>query len=161
MTVHNCPLGSEWRNWDVFTEARFTVSSPEEKATIAEVRKAKWGEKLREIEVVWETAPDDASYQPAPEDAHFSEGSPSHVHTEFQIDDQLIHIDRLHADKLCPGRSYTEFRIFVNGRLAGRGGSAGSSLGGGGSDLPAVALVGTDKVLTVDRQEVITLWKRL
>ena len=161
MAIQNCPMGRDWRNWDLSTEARFKPSNPEARAAITRARKARQGERLRQVEVVWETAPDDASYQPAPEGSHFLEGSPSHIHTEFEIDGELVHIDRLHVNKFAPGRSYTEFRIFVNGKLAGRGGSAGTSLGGGGSDLPAVALVGKDKVLTVDKQAIITLWKRL
>ena len=48
------------------------------------------------------------------------------------------------------GRSITEIRIFVDGRLAGRGGKCGCALGFGKNDLPAVALLGGGQALTVD-----------
>lgn len=38
-------------------------------------------------------------------------------------------------------------RIHINGELCGRGGGCGTSLGGGGSDLPARALVGGDLLI--------------
>jgi hypothetical protein len=154
-------MGSEWREWDLATEARFRVSDPKARAAIAEAQRAERGQQLRQIEVPWVVALDDASYQPPPESSHFFDGSPSHVHTEFEVEGDRVHIDRLRANKYAPGRSFTEFRIFVNGELRGRGGSAGSSLEGhGNADLPAVALVGIDTVLTVDRESTITLWRR-
>ena len=162
MSIRNCPMGSEWRNWDLSTEGRFRPSNPEERASTEKAQKTKRGKRLKQIEVSWETAPDDVQYQPVPQDSHFAKGSPCHLHTEFKVDDVLIHIDRLYANKYAPGRSYVEFRIFVNGTLAGRGGSAGSSLGGSGnSDLPAVALIGSDKIISVDNQMVVALWEAL
>jgi hypothetical protein len=63
-----------------------------------------------------------------------------------------------------PGRSVREFRIFVDGELAGRGGQCGCSLGFGGGDLPAVACVDSDLVVTVDavageQLPVVELWR--
>jgi hypothetical protein len=154
-------MNSDWREWDLWTEARFKPSSPEAETAIQAARQAERGDWLREVDVEWETAPDDESYQPAPPRSHFQRGSPSHIHTEFTVDGERVHIDRLEAVKEAPGRSFIEFRIFVDGKLVGRAGAAGISLGAGSSNFPAVALVGEDKVLTVDRQATIRLWNRL
>ena len=81
--------------------------------------------------------------------------------TNLLLYGDLVHIDRLYASLHSPGRSCIEYRIFVNGKLAGHGGDGGSSLGGGSSsDLPAVALVGQDKIVATDWQVVITAWAR-
>lgn len=162
MTIQRCPLQDNWRKWDLFAEAtRFNhLSNLVDVATNQNAREARRGKRLRLIEAVWEVAPDDASVQCPPKDANFYKGSPCHKHIEFELDGQLVHIDRMYASKGGPGRSYTEFRVFVNGKFAGRGGGAGTSLGGGGSDLPAVALVSNDKMLTVS-EDGIALWERL
>ena len=83
-------------------------------------------------------------------DWKYSEGSPRHLHAETVIDGARIHVDWVYARKHGPGRSITEIRIFVDGRLAGRGGQCGCALGFGKDDLPAVALLGGGKALTVD-----------
>ena len=59
-------------------------------------------------------------------------------------------MDWTHAHKHGPGRTITKVRIFVDGRLAGRGGRCGCSPGVGGDDLPAVALIGSGRTLSVD-----------
>jgi hypothetical protein len=72
-----------------------------------------------------------------------------HVHAETTIGTRSIHIDLVEIVRGGSGRAITEVRIFVDGDLAGRGGSCGCSLGGGGSDAPAVAIVGNSRVLAV------------
>ena len=65
------------------------------------------------------------------------------------------------ATKFGPGRSFKEFRIFVAGRLAGRGGRCGCSPGIGGSDLTAVARLGRGQAITVDahgERPVVEVW---
>jgi hypothetical protein len=77
-------------------------------------------------------------------------------------DGHRVHIDIVSALKFGPGREYHECRIFVDGRLAGRGGDCGCSLGFGGSDLPSVAAVGRDAAVTVDLlpgDPVVELWQ--
>ncbi|MEP7118146.1 MAG: hypothetical protein ABI880_11225 [Acidobacteriota bacterium] len=91
----------------------------------------------------------------------YEEGSPHHVHAETTIGGVLVHIDMVGATKFGPGRSFKEFRIVVAGRLAGRGGSCGCSLGVGGSDLPAVARLGRGTAITVDahgQRPVVEVW---
>jgi hypothetical protein len=72
-----------------------------------------------------------------------------HIHAETTIGERLVHIDLVKIIRGGPGRSVIEVRIFVDRELAGRGGSCGCSLGGGGDDLPAVALVAPSNVLSV------------
>ena len=72
-----------------------------------------------------------------------------HIHAETTIGERQVHIDLVKIIRGGPGRSVTEVRIFVDGELAGRGGSCGCSLGGGGDDLPAVALISQSSVLSV------------
>ncbi len=157
---NTCPMGSAWREWDLSTPERVHPSDPGDFARVQAARAAVRGMKLEKIEVSWSIASDDARYLRAPRGAHHAEESPSHLHADFTVNGHRVHIDRLSANKHSPGRSYVEIRIFVDGILAGRGGSAGSSLGGGGNDLPAIALLGDDRALTVDGQMVVTLWER-
>jgi hypothetical protein len=94
----------------------------------------------------------------------YRDGYPRHHHAETPINGHLIHIDVVNVLKYGPGRSVREFRIFVDGELAGRGGDCGCSLGFGGGDLPAVARIDSDVVLTVDADSgkeppVVELWQ--
>jgi hypothetical protein len=80
------------------------------------------------------------------------------------INNHVVHIDMVDVRKYGPGRSVREFRIFVDGELAGRAGECGCSLGFGGGDLPAVARIDSDAVMTVDsivgkETPVVELWK--
>jgi hypothetical protein len=84
------------------------------------------------------------------------------MHAQTMLDGHRVHIDVLSATKYGPGRSYQECRIFVDGRLAGRGGDCGCSLGFGTSDFPAVAAVGMDAAMTFDSiggYPVVEFWK--
>lgn len=104
MPIKNCPMGNEWREWGLTTYWR--VSKADEGVT-QKADNAKFGKKLKQIEVTWETAPDDAQFQPV-QDLHFIRGFPSHLHAEFEIDDDLIHVDRLYAQKNAPGSYYED-----------------------------------------------------
>jgi hypothetical protein len=93
----------------------------------------------------------------------WADRSPGHLHAGTIIEGVRLHIDRVAATKYGPGRSFLEFRIFTDGVLAGRGGRCGCSLGGGGSDLPAVARVAAHLVITVedaaeDGRPTVELW---
>ena len=72
--------------------------------------------------------------------------------TPVDIDGRTVHVDWVSNSnqKGGPGRALTEFRVFVDGQLAGRGGEWGCSLGAGGRDLPLVARIGADTALTLD-----------
>jgi hypothetical protein len=60
-----------------------------------------------------------------------------------------VHVDELGASMWAPGQAYLEYRIFLDGALVGRGGRSGCSLGAGGNDLPARALLPSGEVLVV------------
>ena len=155
-----CPLGTAWRDkWDAHIASRWTPGSPDD-VRVQQARKARVGRKLKTIKPRWRIAPDDARYQPPKQGSGYYQGSPSHRHTDFKVDDTVIHVDCVSANKGGPGRSFKDIRIFVNGVQAGRGSSCGCSLGGGGSEGPAVALVGSDKLLFVKPNLSVGLWKR-
>jgi hypothetical protein len=135
------------RYWDVPADAQ-----PSLDAAVA----ARPSDHLGLVRLDWELARDDAAFEPMTSaesgqpDWKYSEGSPRHLHAEAVIGAARVHVDWVHARKHGPGRSITEVRIFVDGRLVGRGGQCGCSLGFGKKDLPAVALLGGGKALTVD-----------
>ena len=155
-----CPLGIAWREeWDAHITSRWTPGSPDD-IRVEQARKARVGRKMKTIKLRWQIAPDDARYQPPQKGSSFHPGYPRHRHTEFKVDDTVVHIDRIQVTKGGPGRSFKDIRIFVNGVQAGRGGFCGCSLGGGGTDGPTVALVGPDKLLFVTSDHEIELWER-
>lgn len=157
MTIQECPLKEDWDKWDMFNpKTRFNVLKTQEEIDIhTRARAAKRGELLETIPLSWEVAADDLSL--LPENA--SE-PPIHRHTEVEIAGERVHLDYIRRTKSGPGRTFNEIRIFINGQFAGRGGGGSTSLGGGGSDMPAVALIGEDKLLTTGGEE-IKLWSRL
>jgi hypothetical protein len=158
--ITTCPLAPTWRGWDVWSPER-TLGGATEGAVCRQARATPRGARLSEQPVLWEVSPDDAEFHPPAGDAGFVDGSPSHRHAEFAIDGHQVHIDCLVAHKWGPSRFYVEYRIFVDGALAGRGGE--SSLPQGGipdKNLPAVALLGQDKVLTVDAHGTLAVWER-
>ena len=154
--ITSCPLDSSWRLWDMFNTPTYW-EVPEDAQRIVEAALAATpSSHLGLVALDWEMARDDAasvlmteaeSGQP---DGKYSEGSPRHLHAESVIDGARVHVDWVYARKHGPGRSITEIRIFVDDRLAGRGGRCGCALGIGKNDLPAVALLGGGKALTVD-----------
>jgi hypothetical protein len=143
--IGSCPLPAAWTEWDISgqTEKCYRVVSPEQHARCERPRRTSPVRSLGKLPLVWESA--DGKPRPAIV-ARLREG---HVHAETSIGKRLVHIDLVEIVRGGPGRAITELRIFVDGELAGRGGSCGCSLGGGGSDLPAVAIVGNSRVLAV------------
>ena len=155
-TIHECPLGREWRRWDMFNSPRYHTVPDDARPAVDAARRAKPLRHLGVVPLPWETAEDDASYVPmtaaesGEPEGRWEKGSPRHLHAEADVDGRRVHVDWTHAHKHGPGRTITEIRIFVDGRLAGRGGRCGCSLGVGGDDLPAVALIGSGRALSVD-----------
>jgi hypothetical protein len=144
-TIRSCPLPAGWTEWDIAgdTEKCYRVVSPEQHARCERARRTSPVRSLGRLRLAWESA--DGNARPAIV-ARLREG---HVHAETTIGTRLIHIDLVEIVRGGPGRAITEVRIFVDGELAGRGGSCGCSLGSGGSDAPAVAIVGNSRVLAV------------
>ncbi|TAH52286.1 MAG: hypothetical protein EYC68_08275 [Chloroflexota bacterium] len=149
MKFQSCPLDSSWRAWyldktravPLQDAARVQANAQQEPQTF-----------LHAITPDWEIAADDARYMPS-DDPNFEPGSPNHSHTEFELDGLVVHVDRLAARRGGPGSSYTEYRIFWNGELQGRGGRFGTSLGAGGNDLPARALLPNGQLLVVGKRD--------
>jgi hypothetical protein len=140
----------------MFNTPKYWDVPEDRQRTIVAASAAKPSSHLGLVRLDWELARDDAAFDPMTStesgqpDWKYSEGSPRHLHAETVIDGARIHVDWVYARKHGPGRSLTEIRIFVDGRLAGRGGQCGCALGFGKDDLPAVALLGGGKALTVD-----------
>lgn len=146
-----CPLGSTWRTWDFMNvPARRLTGDALERHL--ELRRMKRVRDLGELRLDWEIAADDPGrlLRESGGDRAGHHVWSSHVHTETIIDGAKIHIDWVTVDGSGPGRSLTEVRIFVGGILAGQAFTGGCSLGFGGGDFPAVALVGVDRALVVD-----------
>ena len=83
-------------------------------------------------------------------DWKYAEGSPRHLHAETVIDGARIHVDWVYARKHGPGGRSRRFVSSSMAASSGRGGRCGCALGFGKGDLPAVALLGGGKALTVD-----------
>ena len=159
--LRSCPLTNDWRRWHAGTVDRFRLLDPADQARAVAALQALRGRRLRRIEVLWERAIDDVFYQPERTPGHsFWLGSPSHLHTSFRLERWRVHIDRLMAERRGPGCVYLEYRIFIDGRIAGRGGMAGGPYGCGNNDLPAAALLGERRILTVDWNLNIEVWSR-
>jgi hypothetical protein len=170
--IETCPLDPGWRLWDMFStrERDFRWLTPAESDRCRAARTVIPEKHVGLVALEWEIAPDDARYQPmTPEESgspdwKYADGYPRHHHAVTSINDHTIHIDRVDVSKYGPGRSVREFRIFVDRELAGRGGHCGCSLGFGGGDLPAVARIDSDLVVTVDavageQLPVVELWR--
>ena len=154
--ITSCPLDRSWRLWDMFNTPKYWDVPDDAQPSLDAAAAARPSSHLGLVRLDWELARDDAAFEPMTSaesgqpDWKYSEGSPRHLHAEAVIDGARVHLDWVYASKHGPGRSITEIRIFVDGRLAGRGGRCGCSLGFGKGDLPAVALLGGGKALTVD-----------
>ena len=142
-----CPLTDDWRTWDIFHDC-FWELSPENAETFRKANAAILGMKIGEIDATWELAADSDPYPRPPKSflAHH------HFHADLNVDGHEVHVDKVFVMNWGPLRGFTEFRIFVDGVFAGRGGSAGGSWGSFGNDLPAKALLGGDRVLMLDRE---------
>ncbi len=162
MRISDCPLARQWMDWDVDTEKRFRLQGADERRQAVEAREARRGKQVRRIRAEWEVAEDDASRGAPPEDIDFEPGFPHHLHAQFDVETNLVHVDYVEAEFVSPPRRYVEIRIYVRGLLAGRGGSSSTSMGYAESaELPALALIGTELVLGVWDDRSIVLWQRL
>jgi len=115
---------------------------------------ARRGAVTQVIVPTWEIAEDDQSGGTPADDSHLSGGYPCHLHTQFEVNGQSVHIDRTWANLWGPGRSKVEWHIFVDGRLAGVVGKLGCSLGFTMSIEPAVALLTHGQALVVTNRPV-------
>ena len=151
-----CPLEPSWRRWDMFGHHRFFDLTPELERRVARARRQKPPEGARVVDATWRVARDDAGIAPPTEEAtgrppwKYLAGCPCHIHADILVDGHSVHIDLCAATMFGPGRSWREVWIFVDGSLAGRAHRCGSSIGVGGDTFPAVALVGSGALLTVD-----------
>jgi hypothetical protein len=162
MAIADCPLGGQWIDWDIDTDKRFRLHAVDERRLATEARESRRGKQIRRIQAEWEVAADDITRQAPPDDIDFAQGSPRHLHAQFNVETNLVHVDYVLAEFTSPPRRYVEIRIFVRGLLAGRGGASSSGMGYSASaELPALALIGTELLLGVWDDRSIVLWKRL
>jgi hypothetical protein len=162
MEIADCPLARQCIDWDVDTEKRFRLSGVEERRLAVEAREARRGKQIRRIQAKWQVAADDATRETPPDDIDFARGSPRHLHAQFEVEGNLVHVDYVEAEFTSPPRRYLEIRIFVRGLLAGRGGASSSASGAAdSSELPALALIGSELLLGVWEDRSIVLWDRL
>lgn len=133
-TVRWCPLDQRWAKWDLLGGANdFVLLAEHHHQTCEAARTRTPSRHLGELAIHWE----------------HGAGS-GLVHGETIVNCVSVHVDMVTIDRSGPGRRIQEVRIFANGELCGRGGSFGSSLGGGGGDLPAVGLIAAAIVVTAD-----------
>lgn len=115
-----CPLVDDWRTWDIFHDS-FWALSPENAETFRKANAATLGPLIREIRATWELAVDSDPHPTPPKSFKKSH----HFHADFNIDDHVVHIDKVSSVFFGPLRGYTEYRIYVDGvfvRIPGESG---------------------------------------
>src|SRR5579859_22047 len=145
-----CPLAPSWPAR--LREIRFGFSSPAEEALLKAAHYTKLGARPTILDAEWQVAGDDRSQETPAPDAHLFAGFPCHIHSEFEVGGQRVHIDRTWANLWGPGRLKEEWHIFIDGALAGFGGQMGCSLGFYMAILPAVALLRDERAIVVHRK---------
>jgi hypothetical protein len=132
-----CPLGGQWRTWDLHQHDFRHVSARIRRRCEA-ARALIPDRHVGRVKLTWVVA------------SRQTRRGDKHCHAETTIEGRHVHVDYVKRTMGGPGRSLEECRIFVDGRLEGRGGTGGSAVGFGGSDLPALAKINESMVLTVD-----------
>jgi len=74
---------------------------------------------------------------------------------DFTFNGHHIHIDLFGGNGGGPGFGFRDERIYIDGELRGRGWQMGASIGAGGMDHPAVALIRPDLGIRIVWQEQI------
>jgi len=152
----SCPMPAAWRTWSI--GENFTTRTDAEHRVADDAGRLRLVERLAVVPVVWIIAPDDARLVAPPPGPAFHPGYPRHEHTDVELAGRRLHVDHVWASAGGPGRSYAECRVFEAGRLVGRGGYIGCSLGFGGNDSPARVPLGDGRMLLVGLQRVVEVW---
>ena len=144
-----CPLAPDWPAR--LRPLTFRFADPDQEAFLRAAHQADLGKQLTVIDAQWQVAADDLSHAPSSPEAHRFAGYPCHIHTEFVVDGQRVHLDRTWANLREPGRLKVEWHIFVDGVLAGFGGELGCSLGFTRATRsgPAVALLNLARAIVL------------
>jgi hypothetical protein len=79
-------------------------------AACEKIHLLEWGDEICDVEVKWETAFDDVTQQTPPSSRNWMLGYPRHNHTEFEIDNAVVHIDNLDSIMSGPGRGCNHHR---------------------------------------------------
>ena len=149
-----CPLGHEWLIWG-FTRVVHGDIAPEVLEGLA--RSQRVGRELsyvaRTIPVTWT---DDTSV-PVRFIGHANRLRADAWHRcgDFTFNEHHVHIDLFGGNGGGPGFGFRDERIYIDGRLRGRGWQMGNSIGGGGMNHPAVALLSPDLGIRIVWQEQI------
>ncbi|MEP7357575.1 MAG: hypothetical protein ABI847_10080 [Anaerolineales bacterium] len=144
-----CPLAAGWPAR--LRPLHFQFSSSDQEAFLRASHASNLGARLSVIEAQWVAADDDRSNAPFSEEDHLFADFPCHIHTEFVVDGQRVHIDRTWANLWGPGRLKEEWHVHIDGVLAGFGGQIGCSLGFTRAIGPAVALLNDGRAVVVYR----------
>jgi hypothetical protein len=146
---HICPLDRSWRTWTLGgpTTGRLDDSASQR---VAHARQLTLDGNATPLLVEWELASDDVTVMPVDPvvEPDLAPGSPRHRHTTFNVGDHTVHVDWLTARCLKPTFAFIEYRAFVDGALAARGGRMQVSVGAP-SNLPAKALIDDTRLLVI------------
>ncbi len=136
-----CPLAPDWPARLRYLMSVF--SNPAEEARLKAAHRTKLDARSEIIEVEWHVASDDHSQQAPLPTSLWSAGVQRHIHTEFEVGKQRVHIDGTWAiaPNQGPGRCKEEWYIFIDNVLAGFGGRMACALGLNVTISPAVALL--------------------
>jgi hypothetical protein len=155
-----CPLGHEWLIWGFTRVVHGDVT-----ADVIErlARDQRVGLELtyvaRTIPVDWT---EDTSV-PVRFIGHASrlQANAWHRCGDFTLNGQRVHIDLFGGNGGGPGFGFRDERIYIDDQLRGRGWQMGNSLGGGGMNHPAVALLRPDLgIRIVWREQIVQLVMR-
>jgi hypothetical protein len=139
-----CPLDASWRDWDAMVPPIFSLIPDADRLTCEAARHLTPLRHLGLIRLEWLSA--------TPPTNPDSRMQSRRIHATGDISGRTVHVDWVNNSNQRggPGRSFAEFRAFVDGQLAGRGGEWGCSLGVGGRDLPLVARISANRAITLD-----------
>ena len=128
LMLEGCPLDTSWRLWDLFGPERdYRQLSAAERRVCARARLLRPLAHRGRIPLDWEVARDDAGTTDDAWDRVSPTGSMRRVRPGILMRKQHATVIEFTSTSWAPevwaGRRYHECRIFVDGRLAGRGGN--------------------------------------
>ena len=143
-----CPLDRSWRVWTPGGPVTGRLDDSTAQRVSRATRLTLDAHALLPVE--WELAPDDVTLLPVDPDQEpdLVPGSPRHRHATFDVGGHTVHADWLSARRSRPTLWFIQYRVFVDGVLAARGGRAGVGLGSP-SNLPVKALIDDTRLLMI------------
>jgi hypothetical protein len=146
---HICPLDRSWRTRTLGgqTTGRLDDSASQR---VARASQLTLDSNATSLSVEWELALDDVTLMPVDpvREPDLVPGSPRHRHATFDVGGHTVHVDWLSARHSKPTFAFIEYRVFVDGALAARGGRMQVSVGAP-RNLPAKALIDDTRLLVI------------